>query len=172
MVAQNGFYLDIGDALLLGEDHKKDVILGVHASDVEGGLWLRDLQQHVSSWVPGLEPKSKEPTIQRSSPDTWVIISVNAEFNTSELHNHYMPGWFREQLPPEQYNALTVETLAAEKIQITQLQANIEKLMQVDVEDLEDEDRLSHNVEIAEATSSLAMSLGLHFKNDHFFRTF
>lgn len=160
LVGQKGFYLDVGDALLFAEDSNKDIALCIHASGGEGGIWLGDLQHHICSFVPGIDVIGDQPIIQRNSPETWVLLSVNARFDTTQVHNHYMPGFFREQLTPKLYKELTEDKLQAEAIQIAHLQKEIEGMQAVDIGSFRDEaERRDHEQAMAEAQESLAVPL-------------
>ena len=128
LVGQNGFYLDVTEAILFGEDDQKHLALALQNRDSE--IEIISVYEHINHIVPALEIEGAHGMgdFDFSSPHTWLLLCVNALFEVEGPKNHYVPGFFREQLNQKEYLKLTQETWEAEEKKIAELQRALTKL--------------------------------------------
>ena len=111
-VATFGYCLDAGDAQIFAEEKGVAIslLLDMPGSKIEVG----SLYYYMSTLVPHIEEDDGEQ-LQRNDPENWLLLGVNARFDPTQQRNHWVPGWFREQLDPKVFKKLTETAWKAEE---------------------------------------------------------
>ena len=132
-VKQHGFWLDVQDALLFSEHCNKMVALCVQRGEkLEMGN-LHTYLSHAFQPYPAARHSVLEKAkvqLDLSSPETWGLIACSCNFSLdpdAEL-NHWVPCFFKSQVSPESYLALTVSSWEREEKEIQQLQRRVSRL--------------------------------------------
>ena len=111
-VQSDKFFLDLLDAAIYTDKMDKDLSVVVdHGDRVELSLAVGQLQTlapdlKVKGGTPGSDPCVVTPE-DRCTPLTWLLISTNAKYEPKGVKNHWLPAFFKEQLPPKEYSQLT-----------------------------------------------------------------
>ena len=116
-------------------------------------LTAADQYSHLLSEGEGPEPVEINPT----DPHAWVIVSCNVNYDPDGVKNHWLPGFFREQISPDEWFEMTVVGLSnsvkeyrekKSQLEILKEQASIlplaadslnAQIMQTQIHDLEEE---------------------------------
>lgn len=155
-VATTGQYLDLADAQLMAEEHLGEVVLIIDDVNLQGPLLLAET---LAEMVPGLQKEGSE--INRSSKQTWVLVSCCATFEAGADRNHWIPGFFREQLGDPLYEHLTKGSIDEEAAMMETIQAELTELDDSGFSGLEPTEVAIKASQISELGQRLATSLTL-----------
>lgn len=108
--------LDLLDAVVYTDRMDKDLAVVVdHGDKVELSLAVGQLKElvpemKVKGGTLGCDPCEVTPE-DRCNPLVWVLISTNAKYEPKAPKNHWVPGFFQEQLSPQEYSRLTEKAI-------------------------------------------------------------
>ena len=123
-VKETGFYLDVQDAFLYAEEKSCEVVVAVPMPKKKSNtlqLELGLLSQELMDVVQDLTFNDAPSVIDRTSSKMWVLISVNATFDPAEPKNHWLPGFFKEQLTQKDWEDLTIQSQQKEDAEFAEL---------------------------------------------------
>ena len=118
----------------------------------EDVILLRDTPHHepelvsVSEYLQGFLPESLQlrgrALPDRSSKDTWFAVICSANYSNEGVHNHWVPGWSREQLTEGEFRRLCqqADQELTERIKEVELSS---QLLALELEDASDEQMAS-----------------------------
>ena len=109
MIKVNGFFLEVVDADVFVKQ-----IGGRIAVAMENPLGAIEVLPCEMQWSPVLGPDLDIPEIDPRDPNTWVLVSCNALYDPAGPKNHWIPGFFKDQISPDAFYDLTA--LAAQPI--------------------------------------------------------
>ena len=130
MVKKNGFYLEVIDAQAFVLQIGGTLAFGLE--DQMGRIKVLPAQQQ---WATLLDHQNDIPDIDPKNPNTWLLISCNAMYDPKGPANHWIPGFFKDQLHPDVYYQLTLEALSSlndkgqkKRAQLKTLQASLDRV--------------------------------------------
>eukprot|EP00435_Cladocopium_sp_Y103_P011849 s3146_g3.t1 len=108
MVKENGFFLEVIDAqafvLQIG---------GVLAFGRENHLGRIEVLPAAQQWATVSDKVVDLPDVDPKDPNTWLLISCNASYDPQGPANHWIPGFFKDQVHPDIYHQLTLDALSS-----------------------------------------------------------
>ena len=136
LVLRPGFYLEAVDAEIFVHNTGGRLVIGVDNADMPMSLKdSADLSAHLSE-----DQEKEELPINRNDPLTWVLVSCNANYAPNGMKNHWVPGFFKEQIRPDEWNRLTVteiqplvEEYKENKIKLKKLQETFKTMEENDL---------------------------------------
>ena len=128
-VRTTGQWLDVTDAAIFTDVHESDLVVGTDPFQGDE-LAFQPVSEYFTQHIPSLIFTGID-SINRASPHTWCLLSTNAKFQQDGLRNHWVVGYFREQLNEASFKELTVETCKREEKQAAGL---VDELSQLKVE--------------------------------------
>jgi hypothetical protein len=127
LVQTEGTFLEVIDAEVFCQQAGKNLAIGVDHSgqpmevQVSTAFW--------STLLPGGDVLDEYPVIDRSDPDSFCLISCNAAYNANEPErNHWVPGYFKEQLSKQAWTKLTTNRCKDLSNRHTSTVAHVKKL--------------------------------------------
>ena len=127
MVQKDGTFLEVIDAEVFCKQAGKKLAIGVDYSgqpmevQVSTAFW--------STLLPGGGVWDDYPVVDRSDPDIFCLISCNAAYNANDYErNHWVPGYFREQLSRQAWTKLTTNRCKDLSNRHTSVVAHVKKL--------------------------------------------
>lgn len=124
-VRGKGFHLDVLDATLFADNH--DAMLHVAFDPFPGGEFkFLSCVEYFKEISPTIDLDGSSELI-RESPHTWCLVSVNANFDNKALRNHWVAGFFKDQLQPEMWDLLTAREIEKDSIEATKVDAEVKK---------------------------------------------
>lgn len=101
-------YLEVVDAEIYALHMGKMLAVGV-----DYGPEAIKFSRSASFWIDAIREDDRKieiPEVDVSSKDTWALISCSADFDTrADVRNHWVPAFFKEQIPEETFFYHTVE---------------------------------------------------------------
>lgn len=97
---ETGFHLDLLDASLIADREGKRLAILFDSAN-EQGLISKTCVQCLSEHLPegvNIEAEGEHVSLDKASKDVWCLISCNALFQVGAVSNHWVPGYFRENL--------------------------------------------------------------------------
>lgn len=143
----------IADLMLFGDSDRKEISLVVEGVEKDSALAIVDLYDHIHSFVPSLIIEGA-PKMDPHSPNTWILLCVNASYKLEGDRNHYMPGFFKEQLSDSQYAKLTTQAWQEEERQIEHAQKQL-SVFKRDTRKGQSEDVLMHIAHLEQEVDKL-----------------
>ena len=124
-VRGKGFHLDVLDAALFADNH--DAMLHVAFDPFPGGEFkFLSCVEYFKEISPTIDLDGSSELI-RESPRTWCLVSVNANFDNKALRNHWVAGFFKDQLQPEMWDLLTAREIEKDSIEAAKVDAEVKK---------------------------------------------
>ena len=124
-VRGKGFHLDVLDAALFADNH--DAMLHVAFDPFPGGEFkFLSCVEYFKEISPTIDLDGSSELI-RESPHTWCLVSVNANFDNKALRNHWVAGFFKDQLQPDMWDLLTAREIEKDSIEATKVDAEVKK---------------------------------------------
>ena len=151
-VEKDGFFLEVIDAALFAEMHKKDLYMAVDWGTNEVGnadyIW-----KYLSTMLPR-DFESTIPETNKASKSTWCLLSCNS-LHSSDPHavkNHYVPAYFKEQLSESEFLEFTMLAQSKAREKLSEHKAQLRELE-------ESNDSWFENVEACSIASDLQLQV-------------
>lgn len=109
-VSKNGFWLDAAEAFLYSVVMKKNLAV---IEDCQRDLSPQPMLSFITSLLSvdaKLDEELKSLDVcgpDHASGNTWLCIAVNANYEPGQRQNHWIPGFFKDEMTPEQWFAMT-----------------------------------------------------------------
>ena len=124
-VRGKGFHLDVLDAALFADNN--DAMLHVAFDPFPGGEFkFLSCVEYFKEISPTIDLDGSSELI-RESPHTWCLASVNANFDNKALRNHWVAGFFKDQLQPAMWDLLTAREIEKDSNEATKVDAEVKK---------------------------------------------
>eukprot|EP00435_Cladocopium_sp_Y103_P072988 s131_g42.t1 len=140
-VGRDGYWLDWLDAVLFAQNNGKTLaFINFNVATRDGSLTIDHASGYLKE-VPGLDDVEAGQVVSRT-PDTWLLVSCNSEWDRTQPANHWIPAVFKEVVADSTYRELVAQQIARLKVLIVSLQSDL-----LDVE-------LEEDLEVAAQTSA------------------
>ena len=109
-IRESGFWLEFVDAELFVRNTGGNLLLGIEQNAHSPLTLLTAADQFAHLFPEGEGPESVE--IDPKNPHSWVMVSCNVNYKPDGVKNHWVPGFFRDQISADDWFDLTVVALS------------------------------------------------------------